>query len=117
LSPRRNFTYVSDTVRGFLLAAHNGSAVGEVINIGSEPHISVGELVGRTLRILGVEKKVVPDEARIRPEKSEVRVLSCDSSKARAILGWAPRVALDDGLRQVVEQFRESTIDATRYAV
>jgi nucleoside-diphosphate-sugar epimerase len=103
LSPIRDLTYVSDTVEGFLRAAEAPEAVGDVINVGNGRGVTIGQLAERILSLMGKTIPIVAAEERVRPEKSEVFTLICDRTKAEKLLGWAPRVSLDDGLRAVIE--------------
>ncbi len=102
LSPRRDFTFVSDTVDGFVRAASVGIARGEVVQLGTGSAVSVGELVDVCRMITGrTDAEVVVEDERIRPDGSEVEVLLSDPEVARTALGWAPDVTLEDGLRAV----------------
>ena len=101
LSPVRDFTYVGDTVDGFLKIAQSRRAIGQVLNVGSGKGVSIGELVRMAQRVCGVKVKVETERARVRPEKSEVLRLVCDSARVRRLTGWKPRVPLATGLRHV----------------
>ncbi len=72
---------------------------GETIHFGQGAAHSVAELAERCLSAVGSSARIVTVEERCRPEKSEVGMLVCDPSKAKRLLGWSPRVSLDDGLR------------------
>lgn len=100
---RRDFTFVSDTVAGFLVAASCPEAIGKVINIGSGRDISIGELAELIIQITGSPAKLVIDQERIRPEKSEVNRLLADNRKAKEILGWEPKVSLEEGILKTTE--------------
>ena len=103
--PRRDFTYVTDTVEGLLAAAWADNVLGEVINLGSGSDISVGELADVILQLMNKsdEVQVVFDATRVRPAKSELHRLVSDSSKAKELLGWQPKLSLEDGLRGTIE--------------
>ena len=103
MRPRRDLTYVTDTVEGFILAATTEGIEGETINLGAGEDISIGELAERILQIMGKETEIVFDASRIRPPKSEVQQLLSDNSKARKMLGWSPTVDLDEGIRRTEE--------------
>jgi NAD dependent epimerase/dehydratase len=107
LTPVRDLTYVEDTARGFLAAAGSEKAVGQVVNLGQGAGISIGDLAQRILELAGSDARIVCDEERVRPPKSEVMELVCDNRKARQLLGWEPRVTLEEGLRRVVAFVRE----------
>ena len=110
-TPKRDMNFVLDTVEAYLLAAGRTDLGGETIHFGTGEFYSVGEVIEMVGRILGKELEVVQDEARIRPEKSEVRELLCDASRARKILGWEPRYDLEHGLGEVIEFFRGLDVD------
>ena len=98
LSPRRDFTYVSDTVDGFIRAVTTGLTPGEVIQLGTGTSVSIGELVHMCQQVVGTQVAVTTDEERVRPPGSEVEVLLSDPSHATDRLGWTPSVSLADGL-------------------
>jgi dTDP-glucose 4,6-dehydratase len=103
LEPRRDLTYVSDTIEGFLQAATSPAAVGQVINLGSGQSVTVGDLTQMIVAVMGVKKRVVTDPQRFRPDASEVWHLECDNRRAREVLGWQPQVSLKEGLRRTVD--------------
>jgi dTDP-glucose 4,6-dehydratase len=102
LDPRRDFTFVEDTVEGFLAAAATDRTVGEIVNFGAGRSISVGELAQLVLDLAGRRVPVVTDEARLRPAASEVRELCADSRRARELTGWEPLVPLREGLQRTI---------------
>jgi len=106
LEPRRDLTYVADTVRAFILAAEAPAIEGEVIHFGHGEAASVGEIARRCLEVTGSSARIVSVPERARPERSEVGLLLCDASRARKVLGWAPQVALEDGLRRTADYIR-----------
>lgn len=100
LHPTRDFNYVSDTVAGFIAALREQRAVGEVINIGSNFEISIGDTARAIAELMQVEVEVCADEQRLRPDKSEVLRLWADNEKARQLLAWGPRYGGLDGFRR-----------------
>lgn len=98
LTPTRDFNYVKDTVAGFIAVAKSPAAVGEVINIGSNYEISIGDTVQLIAETMGREIEIETEEIRLRPEKSEVERLWADNQKARKLLGWEPQYGGKDGL-------------------
>ena len=104
LHPTRDFNYVSDTVRGFIAAAESDACVGEVLNIGSNYEISIGDTVKLISDVMGVNVEIETDDVRLRPDKSEVERLWADNSKAKRLLGWEPRYAGLEGLRRGLEE-------------
>lgn len=104
LDPVRDFTFVSDTVNGFLKAATAGDKVlGEEINLGTGEMISIGELADMIFDLLGKQPRIVTDTQRLRPPNSEVFKLQSNNAKAREILGWTPQISLRDGVQQTIE--------------
>jgi NAD dependent epimerase/dehydratase len=108
LTPSRDLTFVSDTVEGFIRGAECDGAIGEEINLGTGLGITIGDLVEQVFEIIGKRPRVVTDEQRVRPEKSEVLRLLSSNQKARESLQWAPRVSLRDGLTQTVDWIRQN---------
>ena len=106
LSTTRDFTFVADTVGGFLLAAEAPGAEGGVFNLGTGQEISVGDLARRIIRMVGRPVEIVTDSGRMRPEASEVMRLLSDNSLAALRLGWRPHISLDDGLAQTIDWIR-----------
>ncbi len=102
LSPRRDFTYVADTVDGFFKAAESASAIGRTINLGTSNEISIADLIERIGSIVGKPLRVAEDASRIRPPGSEVERLIANNDLARELLGWQPTTSLDDGLERTV---------------
>lgn len=111
LSPKRDLNYVDNTVDGYLAVAASAKAVGEVINIGSGREISIGDLARRIIALTGTKARIVQDRQRIRPKRSEVGRLLCDRSKARRLLGWRPRISLEEGLRRTIEWMGQNLRD------
>ncbi len=107
LHPTRDFSYVEDTVRGFIATANSDSAVGEVINIGSGFEISIADLVDLIAEAMDVDVSVATDEERKRPEKSEVDHLYADISKAKDLLEWTPTYGGLDGFKRGLEKTAE----------
>jgi NAD dependent epimerase/dehydratase len=100
LHPTRDFNYVSDTVAGFLAALKAERGVGEVINLGSNFEISIGDTARNIAQVMGAEIEIVADDQRLRPEKSEVERLWASNQKARELLQWQPGYGGLDGFRR-----------------
>ena len=107
LEPKRDLTFVTDTVEGFLRAADVPQAVGELINLGAGQTWSIGDLVERIGGILGKSLQVIRDAERVRPGRSEVMVLQSDTGKAKRLLDWSPSVPIDTGLGLTIEWIRQ----------
>jgi dTDP-glucose 4,6-dehydratase len=104
----RDFTYVEDTVRAIVMASENRRAVGETINIGSGREIKIRDLALLMAKLLGKRVDIETDPTRFRP--FDVERLCCDYSKAKRILGWEPRVSLEDGLRRTMEWIAKNPV-------
>ncbi len=119
LHPTRDLTYVSDTVRGFLLAAESDAAVGQVVNLGTGHTIAIGDLARRIIALVGRDVPIVSDAQRLRPKKSEVLRLRSDNALARELIGWQPLVSLDEGLQRTIDWIADhlDLFDPQRYAV
>jgi dTDP-glucose 4,6-dehydratase len=108
LNARRDFTYVTDTVEGFLLAGQLPGIEGETFNLGSGSEISVRDLVKEILSILDLQVDVIVEAQRLRPEKSEVQRLISDNRLARKRLGWEPQISLPEGLGRTIQWIKEN---------
>lgn len=101
--PSRDLNYVANTVEGFVLAAESPKAVGQTINLGSAREIKIGDLVVLIADILGRTVAVETETCRIRPKTSEVERLLADHSRATELLGWRPRISLEQGLATTIQ--------------
>ncbi|MDQ0567359.1 SDR family NAD(P)-dependent oxidoreductase [Erythrobacter citreus] len=102
--PTRDFNYVADTVRGFCSVAQSERALGEVVNIGSNYEISIGETAQLIAEKMGRDIRIVSDDHRLRPEKSEVERLWASNAKAAELVGWAPEYGTRDGFGRGIEE-------------
>jgi len=109
--PTRDFNYVADTVSGFLAALDSPNAVGEVINLGSNYEVSIGDTARIIAEVIGVPLEIETDEQRLRPEKSEVERLWASNARALELLGWSPAYGGLDGFRrglgETIDWFRD----------
>lgn len=108
LTPTRDFTYVSDTADAFIKIAESEKTIGEVINIGAACEISIGNLAEKIARLTGKDIKIVSENKRTRPTKSEVNRLLADTTKAKKLIGWKPKVSLEDGLKKTIDWISKS---------
>lgn len=108
LTPTRDFNYVKDTAEAFIKVAESDKTIGEVINAGSNYEISIGDTVKKIIDIIGEDVKIICDEERIRPEKSEVNRLWADNTKIKQLTDWAPKYTLDDGLAETIEWIKKN---------
>jgi len=107
ITPTRDLNYVADTATGFIALAECDAAIGRDVNVGSGREISVGELAAKLIEITGANARIVTDEVRLRPEKSEVERLLASNALVRELTSWEPAVSLDEGLRLTVEWFSD----------
>jgi NAD dependent epimerase/dehydratase len=107
VTPTRDFNYVEDTCRGFLALASSEQTIGEVVNIGSNFEISVGDTLALIKKIMQSDVEFIIDDQRLRPEKSEVNRLWCDNSKINNLTQFLPEHTIEQGLRKTVEWFTD----------
>ena len=111
VSPTRDFNFVADTVAGFIAALQSASGAGEVINIGSNFEISIGDTALAIAQAMDTPIEIITDEQRLRPEKSEVERLWASNAKARELLQWQPRYGGREGfvrgLTETIAWFRD----------
>lgn len=114
ISPTRDFSYVKDTVDGFIAALISEKGLGEVINFGSNFEISIGDTANLIAELMNVEIEVITDEIRVRPENSEVDRLWCDNNKAKTLFNWQPNYHGVDGfkrgLTETIQWFKSNSL-------
>ncbi|MGG7213293.1 NAD-dependent 4,6-dehydratase LegB [Clostridium nigeriense] len=108
LTPTRDFNFVKDTAEAFVKVAESDKTIGEVINAGSNFEISVGDTVKKIIDIIGKDVKIICDEDRIRPEKSEVNRLWADNTKIKELTDWTPKYSIDEGLAETINWIKEN---------
>lgn len=113
MHPTRDFSYVADTVAGFIAALRSDRCIGEVINIGSNFEISIKDTVHTIAEVMGVEVELLSDAQRLRPQKSEVERLWASNTKAGELLAWRPEYGgikgFRRGLAETVAWFRDAS--------
>ena len=114
LRPTRDFTYVADTIDGFLAAGTSDAAIGRVVNLGTGREISIGDLAVLIGEALGRELSIRQVGARIRPDTSEVERLRADNGLAHELFGWEPRTPLREGIAVTIDWIRDNL---SRYRV
>lgn len=117
-SPTRDFNYVKDTVRGFISIMDQEKSIGEVINIGSNYEISIGETALAIAEVMGKEVEIETDEVRLRPSKSEVDRLWAENIKAKELLGWEPTYGGIEGFKRGLKETAEwftNPVNLSRY--
>jgi NAD dependent epimerase/dehydratase len=108
LDTTRDFTYVLDTVAGFLKAGQMDGIEGKTINLGTGQEIRVGDLVQKIISLVGRPVRVEVDSARLRPEKSEVQRLLSNNQLAKSLLAWQPEVSFEEGLQHTIAWFEQN---------
>ena len=119
LTPKRDLTFVTDTVDGFVRAGAVPGIEGQVIQLGTGHAVSIDELLATACSVVGMTAGAILDESRTRPDSSEIDILVSDPSKARDQLGWSPTVALRDGISQTAKWLEKNLglYDPDRYHV
>jgi NAD dependent epimerase/dehydratase len=107
IHPTRDFNYVRDTVNGFIAIAETQATIGEEINIASQREISIGQLAREIIDQISPTARIVSEDIRTRPEKSEVERLLGSNEKIRRLTGWQPGYTLKQGIRETIEWFRD----------
>lgn len=110
LTPTRDFNYVKDTANGFLEIALSDKTIGEVVNIATQKEISIGDLANELIRQINPKAKIVCDEQRLRPEKSEVNRLLGKNEKIMKLTNWKPQYTFEEGIAETIE-FIKNNID------
>lgn len=118
LHPTRDLTFVTDTVRGFLMSAESEAGIGRPVNLGTGHSITIGDLAELAIRLTGRKVEIVTDTQRIRPEASEVTRLRSNNALAKELMGWQPQVSLEEGLCQTITWIADhlDLFDPERYA-
>jgi dTDP-glucose 4,6-dehydratase len=107
VSPTRDFNYVQDTVAGFIAVLNSERGLGEVVNLGSNFEISVGDTAQLIADAMNTEIEIITDEVRLRPENSEVERLWADNTKAGQLFGWQPNYGGREGLKRGLTETAE----------
>lgn len=111
LYPRRDFTYVSDTVNGYIKSIGNKKCIGETINLGTGYDFSIGDTLKNIKKLTNTKAKIITDTRRVRPKKSEVNRLISSNKKAKNILKWKPvfnnKLGFSQGLGKTIDWFKK----------
>ena len=108
LSPTRDFNYVKDTANGFIAIAQSDKTVGEEINIATGREISIGDLAREIITQLNPSARIICDEERLRPEKSEVNRLLGDNTKIMQLTDWKMQYTFEEGIAQTIAWIRDN---------
>ena len=111
LTPTRDFNYVKDTANGFLEIALSDKTIGEVVNIATQKEISIGDLANELIKQINPKAKIICDEQRLRPEKSEVNRLLGKNEKILKLTNWKPQYTFEEGIRETIE-FIKNNMDS-----
>lgn len=106
--PTRDFNFVKDTCLGFIKLAETQTTIGEVVNIGSNYEISIGDTLNLIKKLMNSDAEFITDSQRMRPEKSEVFRLWCDNNKIKKLTGFEPKYTIEEGLKETIDWFRKS---------
>jgi NAD dependent epimerase/dehydratase len=106
LHPTRDLLFVKDTVKGFVEIANSSQTIGQEINIATQQEISIKDLAKNIINIINPNAKIISDDVRLRPEKSEVERLLGSAEKIKSLTKWEPSFNLEQGLQQTIEWFR-----------
>jgi len=107
LTPIRDLTYVTDTVNGFIRVAESKNTIGKTVNTGSGRGVTIGELAEVIIKQVNPEARILCEEKRVRPAKSEVMELICDNRRVQKLAGWRPTYTLEEGLSLTIDWMRE----------
>jgi NAD dependent epimerase/dehydratase len=105
--PTRDFNFVTDTCRGMIQVTESDKTIGKTVNIGSNYEISIGDTFEMIKKLMKSDVKLIQDNARLRPEKSEVNRLWCDNSLINELTGFKPEVSFEEGVKQTIEWFSQ----------
>ena len=108
LLPTRDYTFVKDTCNGFISIASTEKTIGEEINIAMQEERSIGDIAKMIFERMNVEAKIICDDARLRPEKSEVMRLYGSNQKLKQLTTWKPQYTFEQGLDETIAWFREN---------
>jgi NAD dependent epimerase/dehydratase len=107
IHPTRDFNFVKDTVAGFIAIAEKPATIGEEINIASQQEVSIGQLARVIINQINPTARIVHEDVRVRPEKSEVDRLLGSNEKIRRLTGWQPEYTMQQGIRETIAWFRD----------
>ncbi|MBL7890827.1 MAG: SDR family oxidoreductase [Bacteroidia bacterium] len=108
LHPTRDLLFVKDTVAGFAAIANSKETIGHEINIATQQEISIQDLAQHLINSINPNAKIISDDIRLRPEKSEVERLLGSAEKIKSLTNWKPEYTLEQGLKQTIEWFSQS---------
>lgn len=108
LTPTRDFNYVKDTANGFIAMYESDRTIGQEINIATQREISIGQLAQELIRQINPNAKIICDEQRKRPVKSEVNRLLGSNQKILELTNWVPKHTFEEGLAETIAFFERN---------
>ena len=108
LTPTRDFNYVKDTVNGFITLSESDNVIGEEINIATQKEISISELANEIVAQINPSAKIICEEERLRPEKSEVNRLLGSNAKITKLTNWQPQYTLKEGIAETIAWMKDN---------
>lgn len=108
LTPTRDFNYVKDTAQGFIEIAKSDRTIGEEINIATQTEISIGELAKELVEQINPNARIICDEERLRPDKSEVRRLLGSNAKIKELTAWKQKYSFKEGISETIAFLRNN---------
>jgi dTDP-glucose 4,6-dehydratase len=117
LSPTRDFNYVKDTVAGLIAVLEGEGGLGEVVNLGSNFEVSIGDTARLIAEVMDADIEVVPEDMRRRPANSEVERLWADNRKAKRLFGWEPSYGGVDGFKRGLAETVRWFVDPANLAM
>lgn len=105
----KDFTFVKDTVDGFVKTAESKKSADQAINIGTGVGISIKDLADKTVKIIGKNNKIIFDAKRVRPKLSEAIEIIADNKKAKELLSWEPKISLEEGLKETIAWYEQKS--------
>ncbi|WP_195268580.1 NAD-dependent 4,6-dehydratase LegB [Eubacterium sp. 1001713B170207_170306_E7] len=108
LTPTRDFNFVKDTANGFIEIAKSDKTIGEEINIATQQEISIGELAQEIIDQINPKAKIICEEQRLRPEKSEVNRLLGSNEKIKRLTNWRPQYTFEQGIQETIEWMKQN---------
>ena len=105
LTPTRDFNFVEDVCKGFISIGESEKTIGKEINISSNYEKSIQEIFNIIKDLMNSDVKLVTEESRLRPGKSEVQRLWGDNSKIHKLTGFKPEYTLEEGLKKTIDWF------------
>jgi len=108
LHPTRDLVFVKDTVNGFVEIAKSDSLIGHEVNIATQSEITVGDLALKLIELINPNAKIISDDIRLRPEKSEVERLFGSNEKLKSHTSWNQRYSFDESLKETIDWFSKT---------